>query len=124
MERVPFSQIPQPVQATQPIGIVDANIPVLYEGMPLDLVRHFAVDVKQMTEGDKKQINDIYNWVKGSLAEQTPGNVMLAIRQISNRLGSPQLGETRFGKMWNYLRIQQSIDDLSKQRKAMEYGSI
>lgn len=92
--------------------------PVLLEDVPLDILRHFDVDHRTMVEGDKQRLNDIYRWASQDLFDPTPGNIMQEISRIQTKLG----GDRTPSKVWNWLRIKQSIGDMRKKQQAMEAG--
>lgn len=102
---------------TSPPSHPDASTPMMLSGVPLDLVRYFSVDISTLTNQTTKQLNDIYSMLSGN--GEKMGDILQKIRDIDNRMGQPSFGETRPGRIWNYLRIHNQVVDLQKRRDAM-----
>ena len=119
MDRQPISEAFKPEVATATVAhspTIDS--PVLLGDVPIDVLRHFDVDHRTMVEGDKSKLNDIYKWAAQDLFEATPGNIMQEISRIQTKLG----GDRTPSKVWNWLRVKQSIGDMRKKQQAMENG--
>lgn len=103
--------IAQP-KATQSIA------PFMFNGIPFEFINHFNVDIKNMEPRDRDQLIDIYK----ILGKETPeiGDVMMRMSEVERKLGSPSFNETRYGKIWSYLKVSERVSDLQKQQKAME----
>lgn len=73
----------------------------------LELYRYF--NINPIEPGDTNQIAKINGWVleKGSL-----GKGLKELRSLENKLGAPSVGETRVSKLYNYLRMSDSIKSL------------
>lgn len=105
-------------EVVQPIGTVDSQpIPVSFEGVPLDIIRFFDIDTRTMDNKTKEKLNDIY---KFSNSEGKPmGDILQGLKMIEYQMGQSVVGESRYGRIWNYLRVQNTINDLVKQRDSL-----
>jgi hypothetical protein len=63
-----------------------------------------------------KKIREIYQWAKDETG--STGNALLKIRSLEMKLGSPHLGESRFGKLWNWIALDLHIKEMEKQKEA------
>lgn len=63
------------------------------------------------TGSEKTQLDYIFNNLKGDGREVNLGEVLNQLRQIEIKLGATRLGETRLGKIYNYLR---SVDNVKR----------
>jgi hypothetical protein len=90
-----------------------------WAGVPVDLFRFFNVDLGTTPQDDIKELKDIYDWAKLKCDEPTIGNILQKISSLETQLGSPNLGEKRFSKMWVWVKMSKQIDDLDKRREAL-----
>ncbi len=90
-------------------------ITTLVDGAPLDMFYYFNLDTKQVSPEVKKQLADIYKNINPASVDE----LLPKIRVIENKLGVPTNGETRYSKVWNYLRIQSHINKLLLQQSAL-----
>ena len=90
-----------------------AALPVFVDGLPLDVLRHFNIDTNTLDTFGRKQLTDIYDLLKGD-------NVLSNICDIELKLGVPKNGETRYSRVWNWLKIHQQIENLEKQREVLK----
>ena len=80
-----------------------------------DVFRFFSVD--PFAEKDPyvhKQINEISSWAKED--GKTVGDALWKIRKMETKLGVPQVGETRYTKMYNYVKMAKITESLEKER--------
>jgi len=109
---------PKTVSQPEPVNVESAFI---YDGIPIDIARYFNEDVFNLPNKEKDKVVDIYNWAKERVgSEGTLGDVMMRISTLERQLGSPALGEKRYDKMWNWVKLSFNIEDLDKRRKALE----
>lgn len=100
---------------TPPPKHEEVSQPVIYKGVPLTLVEYFDVDIRAMSDKTVKQINEIYEF----LPDGNMGDKLVELRKVERKLGQPTLSETRYGRIWNYLKISRNIGNLKKQREAL-----
>lgn len=87
------------------------------DGIPLDVFKYFDLDVRGMSMDEKTDIKDISSWALRQ--GRTLGDSLQQLRLLENRLGSPALGERRYSKMLNWIRINNNIDELRKRQEAL-----
>ena len=90
-----------------------------FAGIPVDIYRHFGVEIGHVEDKDVGKLKDILAWAKAKCEEPTMGNVLSRISSLENQLGQPELGQRRYDKMWNWVRLSRSIDDLDKKRESL-----
>lgn len=119
MERPPLTSN---VQVESPPPVLDTT--PMIDDMPLDMLRHFDMDVVSVDNKQKQFLNDIHEWVKSDLEyqgkEPTRGNVALRVQELKRVLGVPLAGETMLNKVWRWLKLQRNIDDLQKEQTALK----
>lgn len=102
-----------------PLSIPEtANIPVLIDGTPIELMDYFDLDIRDADSRAKGQLRDIYSMTQEGARDI--GDILSRMRNIERQLGHPSFGETRYGKIWNWLKISGRINDLMKQQEAMK----
>jgi len=105
-------------QAPLSPGIVN----MAWEGVPIDFFRYFNILLGTVPDKEIGQLKDIFEWAKSKCDEPNMGNVLQKISSLENTLGSPNLGEKRFKKIWMWVKMTKHMDDIDKQRKALEKG--
>lgn len=120
--------VPQPAQqvvrpARPPSNIAAApvstqSITPSINGVPISLIDYFNIDIRNIESRDNNQLAEVYKLLKSD--SETDGDVLLKIGEIERKLGSPAYNETRYGRIWSYLKINSRINEMEKQKKAME----
>ena len=105
----------KPVGTSEPISRT-----LVYEGVPLELMHYFNVEMRNISEGALKHLGEIYNLMDGKNKQM--GDLITEIRKVENKLGQPSNTETRYGRVWHYLKLTNRINDLEKQRGAFANG--
>ena len=103
------------------VSTTQALVPMV-EGIPIDMIRFFDVDIRSMDAKTTGQLKDIYKM----MADRGGIDVIMSeISSIRNKMGAGGYGETSYGRIWNYLKIGDNIKHLERQRNAMEnnYGN-
>lgn len=96
------------------------NIPISYEGIPVDLMNYFDQGFDNMTQRSTKQLGEIYVLLKDDFNNM--GDLLYEVKQIERRLGPAPLSETRYGRVWNWLKVSNRIKKLEKERQAFVNG--
>ena len=104
--RTPLSELNKP-QEVSPPEHTTAETPVSFNGVPVDLARHFAIDVRDVDEGTKRYLQDIYTW-----ASETSQEPMEYIGNLRRKLGEPR-GEPAFLKMWNWMCASRQVREMN-----------
>ena len=110
----PVTQVPaQTTQQAQPVSNI-VNIEG-FEGIPFEVYRFFNITPSSTEANDIKQIKEVYKW---SAKDSTGiGDIMSKMRNLEMKLGSPGVGETRYNKMYNYIRVSNIVDSLHRERE-------
>jgi len=97
-----------PVQDTEPI--------LLFEKIPDEIARYFDIAQYDLDSNDRQTVLDIYNIL--SKEGRDIGDILLEIQRIERHLGHG--GSTRrHNKVWNYLKLNDQIESLEKQRESL-----
>lgn len=108
------SEIPKAVDITfEKSGISPIN-----DIAPIELYDYFDIEYKNSDDQTKKQIKDIYKFLRKDNEDMS--NVYSKLTDIAIKLGYPNFNETRHGKIWSYLKINSQIFDLQKRKELME----
>jgi hypothetical protein len=83
--------------------------------VPFETYRFFGVNPGTIGETDIKQIKDVYDWANKDSKDM--GETFLKIRQLENKMGQPSIGETRYSKMWNYVRVSKVYSGIKGDRE-------
>jgi hypothetical protein len=112
----PANQEPVVIESPEP-GIGQSYH---HMGVPVDFYRFFDVAMEKVDEDGVNKLKDIYEWAGNKVEEKTMGNIMDKIGEVSRKLGSPHIGERRYEKVWEWIKISKNIEDLEKRREAQE----
>jgi hypothetical protein len=88
-----------------------------FNGVPLELITYFDVDIRKMDGRINGQLRDIFSVL--SPGAKDIGDVLSKVRALDRKLGQPSGTETRYGRIASYLKISAKIDSLEKHRKAI-----
>lgn len=117
MERGPSAQsVPlQPVNVTGP-----DERPFMMDGFPTEFIAYFNVSPNNLTDVSKRQLTEIYEFIKSD--EKSMGDILKELRATESKFGSTTYEETRFSRLWHYMKLTRQIIDLEKQKEAMHDG--
>lgn len=74
-------------------------------------------NLESPTDAQKEKFGAI--WEYFAEESKSVGDLMFKMRNLENRLGSPEIGESRLQKMYNYIRISADIKDKELRRDAL-----
>lgn len=83
--------------------------------VPFETYRYFGVNPGTVDKDDLKQIKDVYDWANKD--SNGMGDSIYKLRQLETKLGQPPIGETRYSKMWNYVRMSKMVSTLEADRE-------
>ena len=90
------------------------------QGFNVDNIRPIAglvgLDTHNLSDTDTKQLNDIYEFIRGDAKEMTELELLSKVRSLEQKLGLTSLGERRVDKLYRYVKLQSQIDGLERQR--------
>lgn len=91
------------------------NVNPGFDGVPFEVYRYFNVSPTITKNEDIKQIREIYGWV----SKDNPhiSESLFSLRQLENKLGAPNIGETRYSKLYNWVRISSVVGGLQNDKK-------
>lgn len=101
---------PAPQHSAPPSGSVVSG----FESVPFEVYRFFNANPSQIQTDDIKQIKTVYKWsLEGS---NGLGDAVNKIRNLEVKLGQPAVGESRYTKLYNYIRVSDLVRDLENER--------
>jgi hypothetical protein len=111
---------PEKPVAPPPTGIAGYE----WEGVPIDVFRHFGVEMGTVPTKDIEQLREITSWAKSKCADEPSiGNILQKISYIRSQLGSPSLNEKSYAKVWQFVKAQRVIDEMTKRQDSLRGGS-
>lgn len=110
--------VASPVQSTPSLSLSDGVM--VYNGLPLSVPNFFNVDAFKASETETNRMNEIFSWVKNKVPEGTMGDIITKISELERQLGATVVGESRIDKMWRWTKLSHKIEDLEKERNALE----
>ena len=82
----------------------------------IDIMRYFNVDFNT----DRKVLDKLEEISKWAFRDvETTGDGLMKLKRLEMKLGIPTGNDTRENKIYNWIRIQQQIDDLHKRQEAL-----
>ena len=91
-----------------------------FEGVPVDMIRYFGMDLAKLTSGDIEQLKDINTWAKPIDGEDSIGSRLQKLKALESKLGAPKYHETKLTKVWSWVKMASQIDELRKRQSAFE----
>lgn len=97
---------------------VTSSIPTYdYDGIPIDILRFFNIDLGNIENKVKDQLVAVSKWAFNGV--ESLGDGMKKLRDLEIKLGSPRMDETRYGRLFNWVRFESQIQDLKKRQEAV-----
>jgi len=96
---------------------IESNSPMLLSGVPIEMINYFDVDTKTLDDKQRNKLNDIYSFLNDKSKE---GSLFSKLRELELKLGSTEIHEKRYNKIWNYLTISNKIKEMEDERRLME----
>jgi len=104
-----------PISTTSSIPISNPSSSFEHRNDSYDVFRFFSVDPFQNKDPYvAKQINEIGKWAKEG--SRDAGESLWKIKKMETKLGIPTTGETRYNKMYNYIKMARITEGLEKER--------
>jgi hypothetical protein len=114
-------EVPAPEVQQTPTPKFDQSGTMTWEDVPIDIFRHFNLDLGTVEPKSIDKLRTIYAWAR-DCEDPTVGNVLQRIASLENKLGSPRMGNDRYDKMWRWIKLQNQINDLQKRQSSMRQG--
>ena len=111
---------PQPVVAAETPAVVISDGIMSFNGLPLSVSDYFNVDAFSLDDKDRARLTKVYTWAKQKVPEGGMGDVMSKISELERQLGAASIGEKRSDRLWRWCKLAARIDDLEKERTALE----
>lgn len=110
-KEMPTAQAPPP-----PTGLAGFD----WEGIPIDVLRHFNMELGTIPTKDLEMLKDITTWAKSkTIDEPSIGNVLQQISKIQRQLGNPAINERSYEKTWRFIKAQRIIDEMTKRQESL-----
>jgi hypothetical protein len=90
-----------------------------WQGIPMDIYKYLNVDFFDSDDKMLSQLKDIHDYAK-SKSNGMPGDMIQKIEELQIRLGQPNIGTTRLAQLTNWIRMDRTIKDMIKQKRALE----
>jgi hypothetical protein len=77
------------------------------------------LNINNPTGKESTQLQDIWEHFVKHTEPKTPGNILAVVRSVENKLSPAKLGETRLGKIHNFVKLQEQIRGLEAEREQL-----
>ena len=96
-----------------------------WEGIPMDILRTFNVELGNIPTKDLEQLRGISEWAKEQVGpEGSIGDMLQAISKVQRQLGAPVLNQRGFTKVAEFVKMQKVIDEMRKRQDSMKQSSL
>jgi hypothetical protein len=99
---------------------ITTDMPMMLNDVPVDLLMYFDLDANNLSQRAKFQLNNIYNLLRNKF--ETMGDMLQEIKRVERHLGPSPLSDTRYGRVHNWVKITERIEELNKQRQSISNG--
>jgi len=107
-----------PVDIVAPVTTHGIQMGDSENSLPVDIYRHFGLEWAT-PEKELNKVRDVYKWASENVEEFTLGNVMQKIRSLEMKLGIATNGLPLYDKLWNWVKMENSIGDMRKRQSAV-----
>jgi hypothetical protein len=92
--------------------------PIVHSELNIQSLRgYFGIEVP--TTEELKTLNEIYRMAVGDETHEMV-DILLYLRGVENKIGAAPLGEKRMQRVYNYMKLMESMSGLEKQRAQYE----
>lgn len=70
-------------------------------------------------DGEVDKLKAITDYLKKEVKSGLKSEWLMTLRHYEQRLSTPKLGETRLGKLYNYIKAQELVKESERQRDAL-----
>ena len=109
------SVVQEPVVHKDPASI---TMGMTHDGVPMGMFMFYDKPFGQVDSGVLEQLKTMYDFSKAN-TNGSDGDVLMYLRDLDRRMGTPKIGESRLSRAYNYAKITNRINDLNKQREAL-----
>lgn len=109
-----------PVQQSSPAQQTISPSITFIEGVPYEVYAYFGITDTDILPAEKPQVREMYDYLKTKLPEPTLGNYMMEFKKIESKLGQPEINESRWNRVYRYIKLSKAIDEMELQRNSME----
>lgn len=88
-----------------------------YLGVPVDMYRHFNLDLGKASQAKLEKIDFINGWLKQT--QESVGDRLMELRRIESKLGMSGM-DSRIDRVWQYMRLSSNMKEMEKRMKSME----
>jgi len=85
-----------------------------FDGVPFEVYRYFNISPTEAKREDLRQVREVYDWANKDSKHYTES--IYKLRQLETKLGQPYTGESRYSKMYNWVRVSKMVNSLEAER--------
>ena len=89
-----------------------------HDGVPMGMFMFYDKSFGAEDSAVSEQLKTMFECAKAN-TNGSDGDVLMYLRDLDRRMGTPKIGESRLGRAYNYAKITNRIKDLDKQRTAL-----
>lgn len=105
------------VEQVAPQPVVTKSVPSIFKnyisGIPFEIYRYFNVDMNNISIQERRQLEAITEWA--SIDSDSPETALSKITKIERSVGAPDVGERRFNRVFNIVRLKLNRIKLEEQ---------
>ena len=101
--------------------VADPNLDDHYLINPFfyEVANHFGVEQKDFDVAAPK-LSAIVDWITSEIDSKDPGDILLKISEIENKIQKPMWDEKRYTNLYRYIRLANQATSVGKAMKALE----
>ena len=97
----------------------DITVPVTPPDIMIGQLAHYF-DIKDIDEKTKHEIEKIYQWASKNTKGITPDDTLDTLDLLGEKLGVVRFGEDKFKVFYNYVTLQNTVEDANREINALE----
>jgi hypothetical protein len=88
-----------------------------FDNIPVDVYRFFGETIGLLSEKEKEKLSTVSDWAFKEVT--TIGDGLLKLRNLEMRLGTPTGNESRYDRLFTWVKMQRQIEDMQKRQEAL-----
>ena len=116
---MPIAKSTEPIASPKPFEkVAQSSTSSTIPTVGWDILRFFNIDMSELNRGNTQEnLKEIEKWAFDG--EETLGNGLMKLKNLEISLGTPQHGETRHSRIYNWVKMEKHIQDLKLRQRAL-----
>jgi len=118
---MPFEDLVPPEESIKEPTTAEPTqtVPPIIQISPL--MNYFDIGLHDRGDSEiQDKLKTIYDWAASQKENPQTSDILWAVKSLENRLGVPEIGSRRYQHILKWIKLQNQISELQKQKESYE----